>query len=477
MKKKLLSFLLLAVVAIGSFAACGNPGNNSSNDSSSIVESSSPAESSSAAPEIEFVDYVSNLKLDMSTESIKKEVTVKTYIDGDTTHFYPKDSTSGFPLTVQENGFLKARYAAINTPESTGTIEKWGKKASDFTKKQLKSAENGGSIILETEGSEWEADSTKERFLVWVWYKPAGATEYRNLNLEILQEGLAVGSKAGTSRYGALCTKAISQAKALSLHVYSKEKDPDFFEGQVPEIDLKTLRTNIDSYVGMRVAFEGTVTTYSDWNIYIEDYDDATQMYYCITAFYGYNGALHSHLAPGNRVRIVGNLTFSENFGYQISNLKYDEFEPDSPENVQNLGGGHEPANQEVTIEQFFSKVAVETEVLNPDTEEIELATKEFTYAELAYSTSVCMKNLKVIRAYTTNHGGNNDGAISLTCQSQSGGKTVTIRVAAIKGADGNMVFDQSEFLGKTIDATGIVDAYDGEYQIKVFLPENIIIH
>ncbi|MBQ7830933.1 MAG: thermonuclease family protein [Clostridia bacterium] len=470
MKKKLLSLLLLTVVALGSFAGCDGLKKNSSTS----VDSST-VESSSSVPEIEKIDYVSQLKLDMATETIKQEVTVKTYIDGDTTHFFPKGSTANMPTIVQDDGFLKARYAAVNTPESTGTIEKWGKRASDFTKAQLETAKNGGSIILETEGMEWEADSTKKRFLVWVWYKPAGATEYRNLNLELLQEGLAVGSKAGTSRYGELCNKAISQAKALSLHVYSKDKDPDYFEGQVPEIDLKTLRTNIDSYVNKRVAFEGTVTTYSDWNIYVEDYDDATQMYYGITAFYGYNGALHSHLAPGNRVRIVGNLTYSENFGYQISNLKYDEFEPDSADNVQNLGGGHAPANQEVTIDEFFSKVEVETEVKNPETEEIELVTKEFTYAELAYSTSVCMKNLKVTRAYTTNNGGDNDGAISLTCT--SGGKEITIRVHAIKDSNGEMVFIEDDLVGKTIDATGIVEAFNGEYQIKVFLEENLIIH
>ena len=38
--------------------------------------------------EPEWVDYVSGLKLDMSTDSLKIEATVKSYIDGDTTHFY-----------------------------------------------------------------------------------------------------------------------------------------------------------------------------------------------------------------------------------------------------------------------------------------------------------------------------------------------------------------------------------------------------
>ena len=481
MKKKILSLLLFTVVALGSLAGCGvlkknNKDNDASSESTSVESSSSIDSNSSSSNEpIEKIDYVSQLKLDMATESLKQEVSVKTYIDGDTTHFYPKGDTSRLPELVQDDGFLKARYAAVNTPESTGTIEEWGKKAAAFTKAKLETVKNGGSIMLETEGAQWEADSTKERFLVWVWYKPAGESEYRNLNLELLQEGLAVGSKAGNSRYGDICNKAISQAKNLMLHVYSQEDDPDFYYGSAIELDLKELRTNIAKYVGKRVAFEGTVTTYNNWTIYVEDYDAETQRHHGISVFYGYEGKFHSFLAVGNRVRIVGNLTYSENYGYQISSLKYDAFEPNHPENIQTLGSGYLAGNQEITVEQFFSKVKVETEIYNEETEEYEVTTQERTYADLIFSTSVSMKNLKVIDAYTTNNGGDNDGAISLTCK--SGNNTIIIRVAAIEDEKGEMVFDQNELLGKTIDAIGIVDAYNGEYQIRVFLKENLIIH
>lgn len=472
MKKKILSLLLFAAVALGSFVGCNVPGINTS--------TSSPAASSSdsTAGEIEKVDYVSDLHLDMNSDSLKLEVTVKTYIDGDTTYFYPKDKSElpNLPELVQREGYIKARYAAVNTPESTGTIEEWGKRASNFTKEKLQSAASGGSIIVETESTKWELDSTNSRFMLWVWYKPAGESEYRNLNLELLQEGLALGSKAGTSRYGKTCLSAIAQANALSLYVYSKEKDPDFYYGSAVELDLKELRTNIDNYVGKRVAFEGTVATYADWTIYVENYDNETQRYYGINVFYGYHHEFHPILATGNRVRIVGNLTYSETYGYQISNLKYDSFEPKNPENIQNLGSGYEAGYQEMTVKEFFSKVDINVETVDPETEEIVVTSKQFDVAQLAFSTSVSIKNLTVKSAYTTNNGGDNDGAISLTCTDNTSNKNITIRIAAIEDANGNMVFNQNDLIGKTIDVRGIVDAYNGEYQVRVFLKDNVIV-
>ena len=58
-----------------------------------------------------FVDYADQLKLEMSTGTIKEEVTVKTHIDGDTVHFNVT-RTAQFP-----DGVLKARFLGVNTPE------------------------------------------------------------------------------------------------------------------------------------------------------------------------------------------------------------------------------------------------------------------------------------------------------------------------------------------------------------------------
>ena len=41
---------------------------------------------------------------------------------------------------------------------------------------------------------------------------------------------------------------------------------------------------------------------------------------------------------------------------------------------------------------------------------------------------------------------------------------------------DGKLI-TESAYLGRTIDVKGIVDYYDGAYQIKVFTPQSITVH
>ena len=98
-----------------------------------------------------------------------------------------------------------------------------------------------------------------------------------------------------------------------------------------------------------------------------------------------------------------------------------------------------------------------------------------FKVSELAMSASISMKNLTVIDAYTTHNGGNNDGAISLTCKDDKGNQIV-VRTVVLKDNEGNLI-TQDRFMGKTIDVKGIVDYYDGAYQIKVFWLNSITIH
>ena len=141
---KILLVLLALCLTVGAFAGCQNndDGGNNNNDE---------------AP-FEAIDYVKELKLNMNTDSLKHEIKpseIKSYVDGDTTHFY-------VPTSVSPTGILKARYLAINTPESTGKIEPWGKKASTFTKEKLMSAT---SIIIESDDNNWNLDSTGDRYL------------------------------------------------------------------------------------------------------------------------------------------------------------------------------------------------------------------------------------------------------------------------------------------------------------------------
>jgi endonuclease YncB( thermonuclease family) len=440
-----------------SIVACNNTGNDGSSDVTTNTEETTTSKSDA---NLEWVDYVSKLKLNMDSETIKQVVTVHQYIDGDTTHF-------NVPTSVMPNGIFKARYLAINTPESTGQIEEWGKAASNFTKEALKGAE---SIIIESDDGTWNADSTGGRYLVWVWYKTKGSDEYRNLNLEILQNGLAIASNSANNRYGDYCMDAIDQARAHKLYVYSGEQDPDFFYGTAIELTIKELRARPDEYNGKTVAFEGVITKNDGASVYIENFDEETGMYHGISVYYGYNlnGMGMSIIEVGNRVRIVGSMQYYEAGGtYQISDLSYDMMIPDAPDNIQKISDGNTPAYVLTSPETFVDgKVNV---IVPVDGEE---QTVEYDYAEMALNSSISMKGLTVTDIYTTHNGGSNDGAMTLTCKVD--GYTITVRTAVLF-KDGAMV-TESYFRGKTIDVKGIIDYYDGDYQIKVFSVNDVVV-
>lgn len=437
MKTKRVIALLLVLAAIFLCLASCSPEGNGDNTSST-----------SGTTELVKKDYASELKLNMNSETKKQVVTVKTYVDGDTTHF-------NVPEDVIPGGVLKARYLAIDTPESTGKIEEYGKKASEFTKKTLSSA---ASILVESDSEKWNLDSTGSRYLVWVWYKTSEDGEYRNLNLEILQNGLAAASSTGNNRYGDICLSALAQARAEKLNVYSGEKDPDFYYGDAIELTLKELRLNAADYTNKKVAFEGVITRNDGRSIYVEEYDSDADMYFGITVYYGYglSGAGLLMIAVGNRSRIVGTVQYYEAGGtYQVSGLTYRQMKPDDPSNVQKISDGHEPAFVTISADKFVSgKVTLDGD------------TREYSFAELAQSTTVSINGLTVKDIYTTtSDDSSSKGAMTLTCEAD--GVTVYVRTAVLTDKDGKVV-TQEAYAGKNINVRGVVDYYDGKYQIKV---------
>ena len=437
---KLLSLLLLICTLVASLAACGEP-----------EEPTTPE-----TPEL--VDYVEGLKLDETSSTKKLEVTLKQHIDGDTTHFHVSKD-------ISEDGVMKARYNGVNTPESTGSIEEWGKAASDFTKSKITTA---AKIMVESDTDTWNFDGNG-RFIVWVWYKPTADSDWRNLNLEILQNGFGMGyGEQGI--YGKTCVAAIAQATSFKLGNFSGP-DPNYPREALP-VDLKELRTNIASYLDKKVAFEGTVAMNSDWTAYIEAFDAETNMYFGIQVFYGYNSSLIPVLAQGNKVRVVGSVTeFSGT--YQVSGLTYMAMRPNEPDNTAVISKANEVSYAETTPEQFKTdgKVTVGEEE------------KTYKYQELAVSTSVSMKNLKVVDTYTTA----SNGEFTLTCKlvnddGSIGTVEIDIRTASkFTDANGNVV-SASSYMGKTIEIKGIVDYFDynntgnGTYQVRVFSLSDIVV-
>ena len=412
------------------------------------------------SPDAEPVDYAASVKLDMDSDTLKQTVTVKTFVDGDTTHF-------NVPESVMPGGVFKARYLAINTPESTGKIEEWGKKASNFTREKLSGA---SSIIIESDDDSWDADSTGGRYLVWVWYRSSETEEYRNLNIEILQNGLAIASNSANNRYGTAAVAAIDSAKKQKLNIYSGEKDPDFFYGEAVELTLKELRTTVEQYKDIQVAFEGVITKNYNNAVYVESFDEETGLYYGIMVYYGFNlsGEGLEVLTVGNLARIVGKVQYYEAGGsYQVSGLTYRAMKPDDPGNIQKIGDGYSPSFKETSANDLMNgkvDVSVGDEI------------KTFDYGYLALATTVEIKNLDVVSVYTTNNEeSSSNGALTLTCKAADGTE-IAVRTVPLHDASGNMI-TADEYEGKYISVKGIVDSYDGKYQVKVLSAQDITIN
>ncbi len=414
----------------------------------------------------DYTDYVGGLKLDFASNTKKQEVTVRLYVDGDTTHFDPvtNSTLTGYNASDFEKteGYLKARYIAINTPESTGKIEPWGKKASNFTHSKLENAE---TIVVESDDSSWHLDSTGGRYLLWVWYKPKGEAEFRNLNVEILQEGLAIASNTDDNRYGEIAFAALTQAEKQKLFVHSDEKDPNFFYGSAIPLTIKELRSHVSDYDGKKVKVEGVITTEFNNSVYIEDFDPDTGVYFGFAVYYGFTtGAILDVLSIGNKVSVVGTVTEFQG-SWQISGISYNEFEPTAPSNTTVISTGHSSAFVETSVSDIISGK------LNVEFDE---ETVTMNYGEAIMSSTVTISNVMVTKVYTTSQG-NSKGAMSLTCRTQDGA-TITVRTEVLKDADGNVI-TSDRYNGKNITVKGIVEKFDGEYQIKCYRANFITIN
>jgi len=121
------------------------------------------------------VDYVANLKLETPYENkefVKDGIgKVELYqtVDGDTAWF----TSGGVPI--------KIRFVSVDTPESTGQIEPWGKAASKFTGDIL---EKATTLVLESHNGEKPSlDTTGTRYLAFIWYRLDETSDLRNLNV------------------------------------------------------------------------------------------------------------------------------------------------------------------------------------------------------------------------------------------------------------------------------------------------------
>ncbi|MDE6585986.1 MAG: thermonuclease family protein [Clostridia bacterium] len=446
----------------------------------------------------EHVDYASQLKLDLSSNTKKQEVTLRKHVDGDTTHFDPVQnskllgcnnaadfSSASAPETTK--GYAKARYMGINTPESTGRIEPYGDAASKFTKSKVESAK---SIIIESNDDKWNIDSTGERYVLWVWYIPEDGTEYRNLNIEILQSGYAWGSSVydADNLYRDASIGALEQAQAEKLIIFSGEKDPGFHYGDAIPVDLKELRLNTEEYANKKIAVKGLVVADFNNTVYIEEVytdDDGNDYRLGISVFYAYTvGYVLDVLSVGNYVSVVGVVKYSDYNGcYQITDIHtYDFF--GSNDNCEIV--------EERNLEKAFTSVDIDKYKNNPDlnfevtkTRENEAGEQEeyldtvtIKYRDSLMATSLSLDNLYVYDSYTTKTEGASKGAMTLYCRAADGTE-VQIRTEVLK--EDGVTVTADRYVDKTISVKGVLEQYNDSrngwiYQVKVHRPDYITV-
>jgi hypothetical protein len=139
---------------------------------------------------------------------------------------------------------------------------------------------------------------------------------------------------------------------------------------------------------------------------------------------------------------------------------------PDDPGNIQKISDGHAPA---------FTLTTADTFVNGQVTVESEESSVTAPYAEMALSTSIQMENLLVKHVYTTdNEESSSKGAMTLSCEVD--GIPVTVRTTVLLDGNGELITADA-YLGRTIDVKGIVEYFNGNYQIKVFSAKNIAVH
>lgn len=113
------------------------------------------------------------------------EVTLSNCIDGDTAKFtYPSYIYDAI-LNFSNN----TRFLNMDTEETYGTPEEWGKPGSVYTCSLLTEAE---SIVLQTDPNDGLIDNDDyRRLLAWIWVKLPNEEEYFLLNYMVVQQGLA----------------------------------------------------------------------------------------------------------------------------------------------------------------------------------------------------------------------------------------------------------------------------------------------
>lgn len=421
------------------------------------------------------VDYAHNgsvkLLLDYKNHDFFKdgigEVTVNTYIDGDTTHFkniYGDTTTN-----------LKSRYYGIDTPESTGAIQPYGKQASNFTHEKLANAAANGTIVVSSPFStgedggkgrygEPETDSTGGRYLSLVWInetvKHAPVESLVLLNLWIVQEGLSWAKNTSeVPAYSPVFSDAQQQASDLKLKMWSDEPDPDFNYGSYEYVSLLDIKREtemffedpdyVNKYSGMNVRFNGVVSGYCNHNLYVQQYfpnDDSDPSkggeWAGINIFVGMSAISPAYTTVGTYLEVVGNASNSDTFGFQISGTQ--------GKWPASLNGDEDDCKVILSAEENDGEYALQTFEYET-VEELNEKIAAKNYENLFCRTKI-KQELVVERVYV-----NNDGdEVTLYFKDCDFNAYIPFTYHGNPNDAGDVWMTADKFLGKTFEVSGV---------------------
>lgn len=422
------------------------------------------------------IDYLSKCRLDASLnykagnflDNGLGQVTLKSKIDGDTAHFYQMNDSKS-----EKGRVVKVRFIGIDTPESTGKIEPFGKKASRFTGSKLDSAK---TIVLSSDipeiGQSAKADSTGTRFKGFVWVSEkenCPVNELNLLNLWIVQEGYSASKGMSGSPFEQTFMDADMQAQKLQIGRYDPKGDDEYYAGAPTITTIKEMIDLVvegdeESWEGAKVRFNGVVYKVVGDDAYVCDYfddpDSGKQKIYGIFIFAGYKSYAPLKTA-GNKIQVTGN--FAMRFGNpQITNVNYNPAFP-ADDDLKILSRDNPITIEEKTIEEALkSKDRINTIV------KISGLTATGGYDEKDSTT------------------GKLSGAMTVYSK-DANGKTIDVRIPAdtwaINPETGNRITSYKEFMGENILSyamTGAIELYKYEdfpekYQLKLCHKDDLV--
>lgn len=233
--------------------------------------------------------------------------------DGDTATFRMKTPSKDGTYSVT------IRFHGIDTPESTGEVQKWGKAASVYNASRIN---NAYDFVLEA--TSIPATPTGNRWLGYVWYRESETAEYKNLNLEMVENGYTTNRLIAGNDYYTYFDEAEQFAKTHQMHVHSTDVDKYYtdnpIEATVASIEYDwTLKTgyqywNEELDCGSKVTFNGFVlehtTTSSGTNYYtVADYDE-NGVLHKVKLYSGYSSdPFNSSIKVGSYCHFVGTIS------------------------------------------------------------------------------------------------------------------------------------------------------------------------